>query len=108
MSGGSSDASRARESLVGLAAPDAPGPVSPRAPGGRAHLSAVRNLSAPTTRQNTDSGGMRIDVTTISAMWPGDFEGPRSREAQKRAVSSAHKASHHGEATLATSDATTR
>src|ERR1051326_8513278 len=55
-----------------------------------AHTNATRNLSAPTRRQNTESGGIRIDVTTISATWLGAFDVPRSRCRQKRAVRTSH------------------
>src|SRR2546421_794546 len=41
---------------------------------------------APTRRQNTASGGMRMDVATISAIWTGWRDVPRSRRQQNAAV----------------------
>ena len=43
------------------------------------HPGVTRTLSAPTTRQNTESGGIRIEAITISATCAGALDVPRKR-----------------------------
>src|SRR6266700_561205 len=54
------------------------------------HKNHTRNLIAPQIRQKTATGGISIDVTTISATCSGFRDVPRNLFAQKRSVSKSH------------------
>ena len=47
---------------------------------------------APASRQNTAAGGIRADVTIISATWDGEREVPRNRLRHNSAVMTVHVA----------------
>src|SRR5690606_29813737 len=50
------------------------------------HRKGTRNRTAPTARQNTASGGIAADVTTISRIWTGSFRVVCRRLRQNPAV----------------------